>query len=142
MFDVLPIAAVVNDKIFCVHGGLSPDLPSVDTLFNLQRNIEIPQNGPLCDLVWSDPDETEDGWHVNSRGAGYVSVRVRHGQSDVRLQMFGQESTQKFLRQNDLEMVCRSHQLVMEGFKYIFPEVLCTVWSGAFYRLLSCMLTP
>lgn len=74
VFDVLPISALVADTIFCVHGGLSPDLPTLDSIMTLQRNVEVPASGPLCDLVWSDPDDVELGWYMNPRGAGYVSI--------------------------------------------------------------------
>lgn len=72
MFDVLPIAALIDGSIFCVHGGLSPQLPTLDSILTIQRNVEVPQNGPLCDIVWSDPEEMNKDWCINPRGAGWV----------------------------------------------------------------------
>uniref|UniRef100_A0A914HG66 Serine/threonine-protein phosphatase n=1 Tax=Globodera rostochiensis TaxID=31243 RepID=A0A914HG66_GLORO len=103
VFDVLPVAAIVDNQIFCVHGGLSPELPTLNSIMCLQRNVEVPANGPLCDLVWSDPDDTDPGWFLNPRGAGWL---------------FGRDVVEKFLE---------------EGFKYIFDNILCTVWSAPNY---------
>lgn len=57
LFNCLPVAAVVGDKIFCVHGGLSPNLKTLDHIRKLHRPVETPGAGLLCDLVWSDPDK-------------------------------------------------------------------------------------
>ena len=64
-FNSLPIAALVNDKIICMHGGLSPDLTSLDQLKKIVRPTEIPDTGLLCDLLWSDPDKLASGWGEN-----------------------------------------------------------------------------
>ncbi|KAF4676627.1 choline dehydrogenase 7 [Perkinsus chesapeaki] len=105
LFDNLPLAAIAFD-VFAVHGGLSPDLGDIDQIRLLQRVQEVPPQGPLADLVWSDPDASVKGWELNPRGAGLV---------------FGAEPTRQFLHQNGLRMVARAHQLVQEGYKFMFP---------------------
>ena len=77
LFDYMPLAAVthkqiINNNIFCVHGGLSPDILYIDQIRVLERNIEIPLSGKLCDLLWSDPDDNlVEGYKPNERGSGY-----------------------------------------------------------------------
>lgn len=114
VFDLLPISAVIDDRIFCVHGGLSPQITKIDQIRLINRKCEIPHEGPFCDLVWSDPDDIET-WNVSSRGAGWT---------------FGAKVTSEFLRVNGLEFVIRGHQLVNDGYKFWFKEKnLITVWS-------------
>jgi len=118
VFDYLTLAALVDGKILCVHGGLSPDIRTMDQVRTIHRNIEIPHAGPFCDLMWSDPGEI-DTWQLSERGAGWL---------------FGWKVTDEFTRINGLELVARAHQLVMEGYKYMFPnENLVTVWSAPNY---------
>jgi serine/threonine-protein phosphatase 4 catalytic subunit len=74
VFDCLTLGAVVDGKIFCVHGGLSPNIKEVNDLNSIDRLKEIPQEGVMCDILWSDPDQIE-GWSVSGRGAGYIFGR-------------------------------------------------------------------
>ena len=97
MFDHLPVAAVINGRWFCVHGGLSPELCTLDQIRTLDRNAEIPHTGPFCDLMWSDPDNIE-GWLQSQRGAGYV---------------FGSKVTKEFNHINGLNLIARAHQLIV-----------------------------
>jgi serine/threonine-protein phosphatase PP1-1 len=71
VFDFLALAAVVDGKILCVHGGLSPEIRTLDQIRVVARAQEIPHEGAFCDLVWSDPEEV-DTWAVSPRGAGWL----------------------------------------------------------------------
>ena len=71
VFDYLSISAVVDGRIFCVHGGLSPEIRAVDLINTFERIKEIPLEGPFCDLMWSDPDCPKD-WTISDRGAGWL----------------------------------------------------------------------
>ena len=114
IFDLLSVAAIIEGRIFCIHGGLSPSVSSIDQIRLINRKTEIPHDGPFCDLMWSDPDDIET-WIPSCRGAGWI---------------FGWRTVKEFNYLNGLELVCRAHQLVNEGFKYWFNEKnLVTVWS-------------
>jgi len=117
VFDFLPMAALVNDNVFCVHGGLSPKISLIESLSVLNRRKELPSRGPLADICWSDPENILE-WHENQRGAGYL---------------FGKPQVDAFCHNNKLEFVARSHQIVDEGFKWYFDNKLCTVWSAPNY---------
>ncbi|KFH03557.1 putative serine/threonine protein phosphatase [Toxoplasma gondii MAS] len=118
VFDYLALAAVIDDSVFCVHGGLSPDLKLLDQLRLIYRVQEIPHEGTFGDIVWSDPDDVEE-WAENPRGAGWL---------------FGDKVVKRFNHLNGLELIARAHQLAMEGFRYIFPDSsVVTVWSAPNY---------
>ena len=67
-FNCLPVAALLDDRILCMHGGLSSELEKVEQIKNILRPSDVPEQGLLCDLLWSDPDETSEGYGVNDRG--------------------------------------------------------------------------
>ncbi|EPY78697.1 serine/threonine-protein phosphatase 6 catalytic subunit isoform 3, partial [Camelus ferus] len=69
VFDMLTVAALIDEQILCVHGGLSPDIKTLDQIRTIERNQEIPHKGAFCDLVWSDPEDV-DTWAISPRGAG------------------------------------------------------------------------
>ncbi|GMR41842.1 hypothetical protein PMAYCL1PPCAC_12037, partial [Pristionchus mayeri] len=115
VFDFLSLSAVICGKVFCVHGGLSPSIQTLDQIRTIDRKQEVPHDGPMCDLLWSDPEDSV-GWGMSPRGAGYL---------------FGQDVG--FCETNGVEMITRAHQLVMEGYKYHFGETVLTVWSAPNY---------
>lgn len=71
-FDLLPLAAKVDSNILCVHGGISPNISLIERINILNRQCETPVSGPIADLLWSDPDENESGFHKSDRGSGCV----------------------------------------------------------------------
>ncbi|KAK9458500.1 Metallo-dependent phosphatase-like protein [Lipomyces oligophaga] len=118
VFDFLALAAIIDGQILCVHGGLSPEIRTLDQIRVVARAQEIPQEGAFCDLVWSDPDDV-DTWGVSPRGAGWI---------------FGAKVAAEFNHVNGLQLVARAHQLVQEGFKYHFEQKsVVTVWSAPNY---------
>ncbi|KAL7672501.1 hypothetical protein ACOME3_007385 [Neoechinorhynchus agilis] len=72
VFDCLSLGAVIDDRIFCVHGGLSPLIKTIDQVRLIDRHVEVPHDGPMCDLLWSDPADNQLGWNLSPRGAGYM----------------------------------------------------------------------
>jgi diadenosine tetraphosphatase ApaH/serine/threonine PP2A family protein phosphatase len=114
IFDLLPVAALVGNRIFAVHGGLSPSVSLVEQISFPRRQRELPASGALCDLCWSDPEEIA-AWEPNPRGAGYS---------------FGAKPVREFCHNNRLELVAHAHQLVQDGYQYRFDEQLITVWSA------------
>ena len=117
-FNCLPVAAVLDDKIICMHGGLSPELEKIEEIKNIVRPTDVPEQGMLCDLLWSDPENNVNGFGENDRG---VSVT------------FDGSVIEKFLEDNDLDLVCRAHQVVEEGYEFFADRKLVTVFSAPNY---------
>jgi serine/threonine-protein phosphatase PP1 catalytic subunit len=117
-FNCLPIAAIIDEKIFCMHGGLSPDLKTMDQIRRVVRPTDIPDTGLLCDLLWADPSKEVNGWGENDRG---VSVT------------FGSDVVSSFLKRHDLDLVCRAHQVVEDGYEFFAKRQLVTLFSAPNY---------
>lgn len=79
-----------------MHGGLSPELKSLEQIKRIPRPTDVPDTGLLCDLLWADPDKDIQGWGENDRGVSYT---------------FGPDSVSDFLTKHDLDLVCRAHQV-------------------------------
>lgn len=117
LFDYFPLTALVDNKIFCLHGGLSPNVDTLDAIRSLDRVQEVPHEGPMCDLLWSDPDD-RTGWGISPRGAGYT---------------FGNDISKTFNDRNGLNFVSRAHQLVMEGYNWSHDRSVVTIFSAPNY---------
>ena len=117
-FNCLPVAAILDDKIICMHGGLGPDLDKIDRIRNILRPTDVPERGLLCDLLWSDPDDSSNGFGSNERGVSVV---------------FNGKIVNSFLKNNDLDLICRAHQVVEEGYEFFADRKLVTVFSAPNY---------
>ncbi|XP_022940640.1 putative BPI/LBP family protein At1g04970 isoform X2 [Cucurbita moschata] len=118
VFDYLSLSALIENKIFSVHGGLSPAVTTLDQIRTIDRKQEVPHEGAMCDLLWSDPEDIVDGWGLSPRGAGFL---------------FGGSVVTSFNHTNNIDYISRAHQLVMEGFKWMFNNQIVTVWSAPNY---------
>ncbi|CAL9147848.1 unnamed protein product [Musa hybrid cultivar] len=117
LFDYFPLTALVESEIFCLHGGLSPSIETLDSIRSFDRVQEVPHEGPMCDLLWSDPDD-RCGWGISPRGAGYT---------------FGQDISEQFNHTNNLKLIARAHQLVMEGYNWGHEQKVVTIFSAPNY---------
>ncbi|TID16674.1 hypothetical protein CANINC_004126 [Pichia inconspicua] len=138
VFNTLPVAATIADKIFCVHGGLSPDLTNLNQIKQIQRPTDIPDEGLLADLLWSDPQDSNtmkdssnnssvsssspssssDDWQKNDRGVSYC---------------FNQKVVKNFCAKFDFDLVARGHMVVEEGYEFYAKRKLVTIFSAPNY---------
>ena len=117
-FNCMPVAALVEQRILCMHGGLSPSLLSMDQIRALPRPQEVPDQGLMCDLLWADPEPAIVGWDISERGVSYV---------------FGNDVIKTFLEKHDLHLICRAHQVVEDGYEFVANRRLVTVFSAPNY---------
>lgn len=130
-FDCLPLAAVMNQQFLCVHGGLSPEIHTLDDIRRIDRFKEPPPSGPMCDLLWSDPLE-EFGSEASSDHFSHNSVR---GCSFF----FSYAACCDFLQANNLLSIIRAHEAQDAGYRMYrknqmtdFPSLI-TIFSAPNY---------
>jgi serine/threonine-protein phosphatase PP1 catalytic subunit len=117
-FNTLPIAAIISGKIFCVYGGLSPELESLDQIRNIVRPTDLPDYGLLFDLMWSETDLHYTGWGETDQGRRFT---------------FGPDIATAFCNKHNFNMICRSQQTVQEGYELSADGRLMTIYSDANY---------
>lgn len=123
-----------------MHGGLSPDLQSMEQIRRVMRPTDVPDTGKrnlfgmykpnvahfwsllyiglLCDLLWSDPDKDITGWSENDRGVSFT---------------FGPDVVSRFLQKHDMDLICRAHQVVEDGYEFFAKRQLVTLFSAPNY---------
>jgi len=131
-FDSLPLAALLNGQFLCVHGGLSPEIKTLEEIRNLDRFKEPPPYGPMCDLLWSDP--FDDYGKENTTVERFTQNHVR-GCS----YFFSFTAVCEFLQANNLLSVIRAHEAQDAGYKMYrrasntgFPSLI-TIFSAPNY---------
>ncbi|EFC37463.1 predicted protein [Naegleria gruberi] len=119
VFNYLPLACVINSKVLVLHGGIGFKEPGVtlQDIENIDRMRDIPEDGLMCDILWSDPQKL-NGLGLNKRGVSRV---------------FGPDVTKKFLDDNGLELLIRSHEVKMAGYEVEANNRLITIFSAPNY---------
>lgn len=118
VFKSLPVAALIGNKIFCVHGGFGPKCQTIAEINEINRFKDIDSDEILTDLTWSDPDFIKQKFRDNTRGAGHLMSK---------------EAVLEFIAVNDLKLFVRAHQTQDLGFKYYFEDKLLSLWSAPLY---------
>ena len=121
VFEYMPLAAVISDRIFCVHGGLSRELRDLDQIRSIPRPLTSAGETELVvDLLWSDPSPYLRGFHPSERGVSYS---------------YGEDVVDAFLQKNEFDLVCRAHQVVNKGFEFPFGQkrTVLTIFSAPDY---------
>eukprot|EP00672_Neobodo_designis_P006497 CAMPEP_0174877932 /NCGR_PEP_ID=MMETSP1114-20130205/82503_1 /TAXON_ID=312471 /ORGANISM="Neobodo designis, Strain CCAP 1951/1" /LENGTH=388 /DNA_ID=CAMNT_0016113319 /DNA_START=506 /DNA_END=1672 /DNA_ORIENTATION=+ len=118
VFDCMPVAASVGEKILCMHGGLSPELDDLAKIDQIERPLDVPEQGLLCDLLWADPDEGVEGFLESDRGVSYL---------------FGEDVVTDFLDLHGYDLVVRAHQVVEKGYSFFSERQLVTLFSAPSY---------
>ncbi|XP_010313488.1 serine/threonine-protein phosphatase BSL3-like isoform X2 [Solanum lycopersicum] len=122
LFNWLPLAALIEKKIICMHGGIGRSINHVEQIESIQRPITMEAGSiVLMDLLWSDPTENDsvEGLRPNARGPGLVT--------------FGPDRVMEFCNNNDLQLIVRAHECVMDGFERFAQGHLITLFSATNY---------
>jgi serine/threonine-protein phosphatase PP1 catalytic subunit len=118
VFNTLPVCGLIDEKIMCMHGGLSPEISNMDQIRRLVRPTDVPDTGIICDLLWADPDKDITGWAESDRGVSFI---------------FGADVVTSFLQKMDLDLICRAHQVVEDGYEFFAKRQLITLFSAPNY---------
>lgn len=117
-FACLPIACIINDAILCLHGGIGPLVHKLNEIEKTERPLYVFPDGPVTDILWSDPSEIVDTFKLSSRGSGAL---------------FGQKALDSFLENESLELLVRGHQCVASGVATSLKGKCITVFSASNY---------
>ncbi|KAI0437692.1 Metallo-dependent phosphatase-like protein [Xylaria telfairii] len=122
IFNRLPFAAIISERIFVVHAGLSQDLDSMERLGGLMRPTHVPLDGWFSEFLWSNPSEDIIGWAKNDRDRRDSLIYI------------GPDVVSNFLKQHDLDLICRAHEMVKGGYELFAEKQLVTIYSVPRYH--------
>lgn len=132
LFEWLPLAAIIENKILCVHGGIGSMLNTISDIEALQRPLTIVHEEPneeqqlLIDVLWSDPTD-------NDQNMGIENNVIRDPNETGTIVRFGPDRVEQFLKKNDLSLIVRGHECVMDGIERFAQGQLITVFSATDY---------
>lgn len=124
---MLPVAALIEDRILCMHGGLSRNMENLDQIKGISRPAKVPETGILCDLLWSDPSPLssselfnlkKDEWGDNDRGVSFI---------------FSEKVVERMIQQFDIDLIVRGHQVMEDGYQFFANRKLITIFSAPVY---------
>uniref|UniRef100_A0A1I7V085 SER_THR_PHOSPHATASE domain-containing protein n=1 Tax=Caenorhabditis tropicalis TaxID=1561998 RepID=A0A1I7V085_9PELO len=128
-FSWMPLAAIVGEKIFCVHGGISPKLASWNDISNIPRPLlEVTDNELATDLLFSDPLDY-DIVHIPKNKPNFETNYLR--QKSV---LFNEPSVDEFCKEFNIKLIIRSHTYVPFGYRFFADRKLITIFSSSGYR--------
>lgn len=134
LFEYLPLAAIIDDKIFCLHGGIGANLQRIEQIEQLDSHrplqviheVRTDTERLVVDILWSDPTE-------NDSELGILPNVVRDPDGTGNIVKFGPDIVKKFLKANNLLKIIRAHECVMEGIERFAGGDLITVFSATNY---------
>ncbi|MEM2329043.1 MAG: metallophosphoesterase, partial [Nitrososphaerota archaeon] len=121
VFSKMPICALINREILCLHGGIAEGLESIEQLRTLPKGDDDPKDPIYLQVLWNDPDESIETFAPSYRGPG--------------IRLFGASVLENFLKKNGLKMLVRAHEPQPEGFKFIFGNRLLSLFSCRYYGI-------
>lgn len=123
LFEYLPLAATVNNKIFCVHSGIGDNIKTLDDILNIKKPINIYDNQKVIDLLWGCPIG-------NNLKEEYSGNNVT---TPLRKRYFSEDQTLEFMKNNNLDLIIRSHDIVEKGFEKMYNNRVVSICSSTNY---------
>ncbi|EFO23569.2 serine/threonine protein phosphatase PP1 isozyme 1 [Loa loa] len=117
-FQCMPLTALVGERILCMHGGISPQLKSLQQLREIKRPIDVVSPSLEMDLLWADPVIGISGFQMNMRGASFG---------------FGTDILASLCKELNIDMVARAHQVVQDGYEFFGARKCVTIFSAPHY---------
>lgn len=115
-FSTLPLTALLNERVFAIHGGVCERIRTLADIEKLERS-SMDYRDERLEMLWNDPSETEPGLTFNASRGGF--------------HRFGRDVFEEFMNRNKLELIVRAHEPWPDGYKYFFGKRLISVFSCA-----------
>jgi protein phosphatase len=123
LFDYLPLAALINDKILCVHSGIGENVKSLEDIANIQKPYNIYKNPVALDLLWAVPEES-------SVSETYTGNNIT---TSLRKRYFNEEMVTEFMKTNKINLIVRTHDVTDSGFEKIYGNKIISIFSATNY---------